>query len=86
MNEQQRSYEYPNCGPWGITLNDQLRNTSVLNTTFSQRGWESAKQDGCLPQPSTKLPTWPPPKGVGFVFPTDQKKKSRNDGFKCFGI
>lgn len=74
MSGHQNSYEYPNCGPWGITLNDQLRTTSKLNTTFSQRGWEDAKQDGCLPQPCTKLPSWPPPKGVGFIFPTDQKK------------
>ncbi|HEY9815624.1 MAG TPA: hypothetical protein V6D20_07480, partial [Candidatus Obscuribacterales bacterium] len=57
-----------------MTLNDQLGVASQLNTTFSQRAWEDAKQDGCLPKPHLALPQWPPPAGRGFVFPTAQKK------------
>lgn len=68
------SYDYSNAGPWGVTVNDQLKTTSQLNTSFSQRAWEDAKQDGCLPQPCLSLPQWPPPAGQGFVYPTQQKK------------
>lgn len=75
MQQQQPvSYQYPECGPWGITMSDQLRTASRLNTTFSQRSWADAKQDGCLPPPCGKYPSWPPPRNDGFVYPTMQKK------------
>lgn len=72
--EPPRSYNYPQCGPWGITLSDELRTQSRLNTAFSQRAWAGAKQDGCLPAPCGTLPTWPPPRGDGFVYPSLSKK------------
>lgn len=68
------TYQYPNCGPWGITVSDQLQTASRLNTTFSQRSWADAKQNGCLPPPGKGYPKWPPPRTDGFVYPTLDKK------------
>lgn len=68
------SYDYPQCGPWGISLNEQLGQVAQLNSSFSQRGWEDAKQSGCLPQPCAPYPTWPPPQRNGFVYPVSDEQ------------
>lgn len=66
------SYQQPSCGPWGVTLEEEMGRTMKMNTAFSQFAWESAKQDGCLPCPRTNLPQWPP---TGkFLYPTMQKE------------
>src|SRR5579872_3672742 len=72
-NDFSKTYQYPNCGPWGITLDDELRTESRLNASFSQRSWEDARLDGCLPRPGRPLPRWPPPPGKGFIYPTMEK-------------
>ena len=62
-------------GPWGTTLNGQLRQNARTLSAFSTRAWEDAKQDGCLPQPCMNpYPDWPPPAGRGFVYPAMEKK------------
>lgn len=71
---EQRTYHYPQCGPWGITLSDELNTQARLNTSFSQRAWADAKQNGCQPPPGESYPSWPPPRGDGFVYPTLSKK------------
>lgn len=65
-------YQQQECGPWGITLTQELDRTMRTNTAFSQFAWESAKQEGChYPCPERKLPSWPP---CGkFIYPTLQK-------------
>jgi len=69
------TYNYPECGPWGITLKDQLTTNSRLNASFSQRAWEDAKQNGCLPAPCKPYPRWPPPARTGYVYPVAGNKK-----------
>lgn len=63
------------CGPWGITLQDQLRTQSELNASFSQHAWADAQLSGCLPRTCNPLPKWPPPPGEGFIYPTLEKKQ-----------
>lgn len=69
-----RTYNFPSCGPWGVTLDDQLRTESRLNASFSQDAWANAQLTGCLPRPCRPLPNWPPPPGQGFIYPTLEKK------------
>ena len=52
--------QYNQCGPWGVTLDEELSRQSRLNASFSQYAWEEAKQNGCLPCPGRSLPKWPP--------------------------
>lgn len=72
-SDMDRSYFFPSCGPWGTTIDDQLRTESRLNASWSQQAWESAKLDGCLPRPGRPLPRWPPPAGTGFIYPSSEK-------------
>ena len=68
------SYQYPQCGPWNQTVDGQLDRNAQLNTSFSQRGWTDAKQDGCLPAPCGPYPSWPPPQRSGYIYPTDDSE------------
>ncbi len=55
------SFDYPNKGPFGICLQEQLQTTFDQNSAFSQRAWENAKQNcqyGCVLPPG--IPQWPP--------------------------
>ncbi len=68
------SYQEQECGPWGITLSQELGRMSRLNTSYSEFAWQSAKQEGChYPCPTRKLPSWPP--CGNFIYPTLQKEK-----------
>jgi hypothetical protein len=54
-------FDYPNKGPFGICLQEQLQTTFDQNSAFSQRAWENAKQNcqyGCVLPPG--IPQWPP--------------------------
>jgi hypothetical protein len=73
VSNPQPGYQESQCGPWGVRLNGQIQRTSELNIPFDQLQWEEAKLDGCLPQPCAQYPTWPPPKDVGFVYPSLEK-------------
>lgn len=56
-----RSFSYPNTGPFGICLNQQLQQTFDQNVAFSDTAWENAKQNcqyGCVLPPG--IPQWPP--------------------------
>ena len=72
-----RSYFFPSCGPWGVTLDDELRTESRLNASFSQNAWANAQLTGCLPRPCRPLPNWPPPAGEGFIYPTFSDTKEQ---------
>lgn len=55
------SFAYPNAGPFGICLNQQLQQTFNENVAFSESAWENAKQNcqyGCVLPPG--IPQWPP--------------------------
>ncbi len=72
MDESTRGYQQEECGPWGVSLTQELDRTMRTNTAFSQFAWESAKQEGChYPCPERSMPSWPP---CGkFIYPTLQK-------------
>lgn len=70
--QEGKEYVYPNCGPWGVTVDQALATQSRLNSTFSETQWQNAKMDGCLPQPGLPYPQWPPPPNT-FIYPTLQK-------------
>ncbi len=67
------SYQESEGGPFGIQLSQELGRTMRTNTAFSQMAWENAKQDGCLPCPGRRLPSWPP--CGNFIYPTLDKEK-----------
>ena len=67
------SYQEPQNGPWGHTINGQIERTAELNVPFDQNQFQEAKQNGCLPPPCKAYPSWPPPYGVGFIYPSLQK-------------
>ena len=50
----------------GITVDEQLARNATLNSSFSQRAWEAAKQEGCLACPNRPRPKWPP----NYIYPT----------------
>lgn len=71
-----KMYFYPSCtSTAGITLDDQLREQSRLNSSFAQNNWTNAQLSGCLPKACQPLPNWPPPAGTGFIYPTLEKKQ-----------
>lgn len=55
------SFDYPNKGPFGACLDQQLKATFDQNVAFSDSAWENAKQNcryGCVLPPG--IPVWPP--------------------------
>jgi|SRR5579872_76712 len=55
------SFSYPLKGPFGMCLQDQLKQTFDQNVAFSDTAWENAKQNcqyGCVLPPG--IPQWPP--------------------------
>lgn len=45
------SYQLPNQGPWGQTIENQLATNAHMNVAFSQEAWNNAQLDGCLSAP-----------------------------------
>jgi hypothetical protein len=72
-NESYPSFQQQQAGPWGTTLNGQIARSAELNTPFDQQQFEEAKQNGCLPPTCKAYPSWPPPYGTGFIYPSLQK-------------
>ena len=57
----------------GAGYSDELSKQAGLNASFSERSWAEVKQDGCMLPPKA-YPSWPPPRGDGFVYPTMSKR------------
>jgi hypothetical protein len=68
------SYDLPECGPFGITLSQELGRMQNSNVSFSEQAWQAARQEGCIACPGRTLPSWPPPNSQ-FLYPTLQKEK-----------
>jgi hypothetical protein len=66
-------YQQSQCGPWGIRLDQQMQRGATLNASFDQLQWEDAKLNGCQPAPCQEYPSWPPPEGTGFIYPSLEK-------------
>lgn len=75
LNSVYPSYQQPQTGPWGQSMNKQLDASARLNTPFSQRGWEEAKSNGCLPPPCRNYPTWNSNPSISFIYPSMQKNQ-----------
>lgn len=71
------SYQMVNTGPWGRTISGQIEDTAKFNTAFDNNGWLAATQNGCLPPPCKEFPTYPPPSGTGFIYPTLEKEEQK---------
>jgi len=67
------SYQESQNGPWGQTINGQIERTAELNVPFDVHQFQEAKQNGCLQAPCKAYPSWPPPYGTGFIYPSLQK-------------
>jgi hypothetical protein len=72
-NESYPSFQQQQPGPWDTTLNGLMARSAELNTPFDQQQFEEAKQNGCLPPTCNAYPSWPPPYGTGFIYPSLQK-------------
>ena len=71
--DQYPTFQESQTGPWGHSLGGQVARTAALNVPFDQVQFEEAKQNGCLAAPCKAYPSWPPPYGTGFIYPTLQK-------------
>lgn len=69
------SFQRPQAGPWGSTMNSRLERASQLQIPFDEWGYTEAMQNGCLPPPCNPYPVWPPPPGTGFIYPNLQKEE-----------
>lgn len=67
------TFHQPQNGPWGHTINGQIERTAELNVPFDQQQFQEASLNGCLPPPCKAYPSWPPPFGTGFIYPSLQK-------------
>ena len=84
---QYPSFQQSQNGPWGTTINQQMQTASALNVPFDQQQFEEAKQNGCLQAPCKAYPSWPPPYGTGFIYPSLEKaeqKQVMGDERGCF--
>jgi hypothetical protein len=72
-SDQYPSFQQSQHGPWGTTINEQIQTAAAMNVPFDQQQFEEAKQNGCLQAPCKSYPTWPPPYGTGFIYPSLQK-------------
>src|SRR3990167_7629312 len=86
-NKPAPSFQESQAGPWGQTLNGVLARQSELNVPFDQLQYENAKMNGCIPPPCKPLPSWPPPPGTGFIYPSMEKEQQNimlGDEKGCF--
>ena len=71
--ERYPSFQETPQGPGGTQLHQHLTKSAAMNVPFDQLQFEEAKQNGCLPAPCKAYPSWPPPYGTGFIYPSIQK-------------
>ena len=86
---QYPSFQQSQHGPWGTTINQQIQTASAMNVPFDQQQFEEAKQNGCLQAPCKAYPSWPPPYGTGFIYPSLQKAEQdqiMGDERGCFSM
>jgi len=67
------SFQEPAAGAWGHTVQGQVERTGELNVPFDELAFQESKQNGCLPPPCKAYPSWPPPFGTGFIYPSLEK-------------
>ena len=88
-SDEYPSFQQSQHGPWGSTINEQIKTTAALNVPFDQQQFQEAKQNGCMQAPCKAYPTWPPPFGTGFIYPSLQKGEQTQpmgDNRGCFAM